>query len=650
MDHTYLLYFLYSLPQSHFLSRIEDIQMQKIFFLASALVTAVAVQAAEPTTDDYYEELTVTASRIEQPLRQIAVSMSVIDAETIELKGYNSLADLLRFEPSVGVSNNGGRGQVTALRIRGEEQYRTLLLVDSVDLSDPSATQHGPLLENFLAAGDIERVEILRGPQGFAYGADAGGVVNIITRDGSDGLGARLFAETGSVATRNLNGTFTAGDETANVLLNLAEYKTDGFNARVADTELNDDDGSENTAVHFKGKWQPTDDFGATLVYRDTELDYDYDYCFNPTTYELENECSGENDQKNLKITVDYQIGRYQQSFAYAATDIERSTYTFDDLTFATDGTIDAFNYLGQLAVTAGQRWIVGADLRSLEMSNNYGNAGERDQTGLYSEYQWQPVAALYLTAGLRYDDFDDFGSNTSGRLSAAWYQEMDGLTLKYRATYGTGFRAPSLYELSYNAGPYEFGTTEGVELKEETSKGYDLGVDITLESGLMLQLTYFDQKVENQIYYEYDLTTYTDGYRQDDGESTSKGVEVSLSWPVMVQLTLEAGLTYNEANDSDGNQRVRRPRNIGSVSVQWNSADERFKVLVSGRYSHNAVDTYSVELDDYEVVDLSASYQLYENFEVFGRVENLTDADYVEVSGYNSADRSAYAGVRVSF
>jgi len=156
---------------------------------ALALATAISMQATAQSTksaqsyiktDNKLEEVIVTSSRIEMPLRQVGTSVSVITQQEIVQRGFNSLYDVLRSQPSVAVSNPGGAGNATSLRIRGEEGYRTLVLLDGIDISDTSAPQVGPRVEHLLSSG-ISRVEILRGPQGLMYGADAGGVINIST-------------------------------------------------------------------------------------------------------------------------------------------------------------------------------------------------------------------------------------------------------------------------------------------------------------------------------------------------------------------------------------------------------------------------------------------------------------------------------------
>lgn len=617
-------------------------KMLAVLPLAAFPTPLVFAQDEQPST--IYEEVVVTSSRIEQPLREVATSITSISKNELELRGYNSMADLLRTQMSVGVSNNGGRGQVTDLRIRGEESYRTKLLIDGMDMSDPSAPQVSPLFENVLSSYDIERVEVLRGPQGFMYGADAGGVVNIITSDVTDGVSGGFSAEGGSHGTQNFGGNINFGNEIAGLSLAVTDESTDGFNARADDTDLADDDGSDNTTVHLKGQWAITDVLNLTAVYRDLEMEYDFDDCSSATP----NDCQGQNQQENTKLSLDYDAGSFTHQLSYAWTDVSRETFSAGVSTYLTGGETSKANYQGAYDFADSQTLVFGIDREDQEYGSNYGDQWDRDQTGVYAEYQQGWNDNLFVTAGLRRDDNSDFGTHTSYRVSAAYIQDLDaGNSFKYRATYGTGFRAPSLYEVGYNLGPYAYGDSAGFIPDAEESQGFDLGVDFLMENGTLIQATYFDQKVEDEIF--FDPIGYQ-GYLQDEGETSSSGLEAALSYPINQRFRLSANYTYNSTDTASGEVRVRRPKHQANLSLGSRLLDGKLNAIINLRLSHDAEDVGGVPLDDYEVLDLSLNYDLANGFEVFGRVENLLDEDYVEVVNFNTAGRSAYAGVRYSF
>jgi vitamin B12 transporter len=213
--------------------------------LCSCGALAVAIAASPAAAQQARpEEIIVTSSIIPQPRRQVGTAMSVIGFDDMELRGYVGLADVLRTQPGIAVSNLGGPGKRTSVRVRGEESFRTLLLIDGVKALDPSAPQVAPTFDSLLTASDLQRVEILRGPQGFVYGADAGGVINVITKTGTGELGGQFGLEYGEDSMRKVDAALLGGGESGDYFVSLVDYETDGFNALSADTVLQDDDGA----------------------------------------------------------------------------------------------------------------------------------------------------------------------------------------------------------------------------------------------------------------------------------------------------------------------------------------------------------------------------------------------------------------------
>ncbi len=609
--------------------------------LLSLVAAPLAVSGESP-----YEEIVVTSSRVPQPLREVATSVSVITRDELDLKGYTSIADVLRTEASIGVSNNGGAGKRTTLRIRGEEGYRTLVMVDGVDLADPTGTQIGPNIEHILNTFDVERIEVLRGPQGFLYGADAGGVVNIITRSVRQGLAGRFSAETGGEGTLNLGAHIAAGNEVADIAVSITDNTTDGFNATKADVIRRDDDGYDNTTVHMKGGWTIAEDLRTTLVYRDIDGQSQFDGCFGGG-----DDCLGFTDQSVAKLGIEYAGDRSTQSLSYAITDVERRNLAAGTISFNTEGETRELEYLGSYEVSPDQKLVFGADYEEDEITAS-GRDSERDQMGLFAEYQFSSGDNLFLTAGLRHDDNSEFGTHTSYRVSSAFIQELSAdSSLKYRATYGTGFRAPSLSEQAYNNGSFAFGAAANRALSEETSAGFDLGVDYRAASGALLGLTYFDQRVEDEIF--FDLAAFS-GYLQESGEISSRGVECELEYPVTAALVVHANYTFNDTESATHFTRSRRPEHLANLGFNYSAMDGRLSMLANLRLSRDAFnDVFSiglVELEDYEVLDVSAVYRFDDGVELFGRVQNLTDEQYEEITGFNTQNRTAYMGVRYSF
>ena len=601
-----------------------------------------------PQTSTALHEVIVSSSRVPMPLSQIGSSVTVIDAEEIQQRGYISVVDLLRTQPGIAVSNNGGRGQVATVRIRGEEGFRTQIRLDGMKLSDPTGTQVGPQATHILASEDINRIEILRGPQGLIYGADAGGVINLFTPRGADDLSGQISAESGRYGTQQLHGNISGGNDKGDFYLSATDLHSDGFNSRTADNILKDEDGYDNTTAHGKFGWNVNEALRLQVVVHDVDADIEFDNCGFPTSHD----CDSDFEQSAWRASADYKTEHFVHTLAYSNTDIKRDSYAAGLPSYSTNGDIDRLEYIGSSDIFSGFTLVYGVDIEREDIVTSAGSALERDQQGVFFEYQLSPVDALFVTAGLRYDDNDDFGEHVSYRLTSAYLQALGGgNTLKYHGSYGTGFRAPSLSELAYNDGPWAFGPAAGLALDEETSKGFDLGVSYYTASGLELGAIYFNQRIEDEIY--FDLINFY-GYLQAKGDSQSTGLELFFDYAFAQQWRLFGNATYNDTETPDDAQRIRRPEKIANLGGEFISADQRFTLLANLRYSAASEDElYGIgrlDLDDYVVLDLSASYQFTEQTKVYGRVENAGNVDYEEVTGFNTSGSAVYAGLRYSF
>ncbi|WP_445364110.1 TonB-dependent receptor plug domain-containing protein [Microbulbifer sp. ANSA003] len=613
--------------------------------LSLAVLSAVSAPSfAESTVTESsipdLETVVVVSSRQGEPLRQVATSVTVLDEEQLKERGLVSLADVLRSVPSVSVTNTGGMGKTTSLRVRGESGFRTLVQIDGIDISDPTGLQAGAHVEHIMSS-NLQRVELLRGPQGMLYGADAGGVLNISTRREDQGQRFELSAEGGSFDTERYNASASGANETLDYFVSAAAAETDGFNTSSNDKELRDDDGYDNETLHGRVGWNISEQWRFEAVARDTDASGEYDRC---GWFVLHDDCNFEFNQESARVSLAHKGEDSQQELAYTRSELQR-TYIDEGVTsYEVEGDIEKLNLMGSHGFSREHGVVYGVEHRE-------DTAGDldRDQWALYSEYQGSYADQAYITLGLRHDNNSDFGSYNSFRASSAYlFEDVANGTVKIKSSFGTGFRAPSLYEVNYNATAIDWLTYAPLDLpslKPEESQGLDLGVEYFNEDALHLELVLFHQIIENAIGWNSDAS----GYLQSSGTSKSCGVELVAEAQITDTLLLSANYTYTDAEEADDSPRARSPKHLANLGFTYQPTSD-LSLVMNLRGSADVVDRDGSSLDNYHVLDASVRYQLNNSTTVFVRGENLTDDDYVEVTGYNTAGLAGYAGVEFSF
>ena len=507
---------------------------------------------------DPLEEIIVVANRIPVPTKQVGTSVSILTKEEITARGNQSLTDIIRQLPAVSVSRNGGIGAATSLRIRGEEGFRTLLRFDGLKLADPSGTQVGPQLQHVVSSG-IDRVEILRGPQGLSYGADAGGVINITSRRGSSGLDGNVDMQSGSFGTTQVSGDISGGNDTADFFISASTLDVDGFNTRDSDNVLMDDDGYDNDTIHARVGLNVSENLRIDLVHRDVNANAQFDGCFSGGTV---HDCNSISELQATRLGAVYSTESMSHSLAYSNIESDRDNLALGVSSFSALGELERWEYVGQLKSLEQLDLVFGVDLE--EESNN--NA-TRDNKGFYVEALSKFSETLFFTAGVRQDDNDEFGEHTSYRVTGAYLMELNSTdTIKFKSSFGTGFRAPAPAEVAYNAGAFASPPASLVTLKEENSEGFEIGVEYYSGTRLKLEAVYFDQKIEDAIV--FDIAGFS-GYLQDIGTSTSKGVELSGNFALNSNWNLTANYTYNDTERPNGLQRRRRPEALTNIGVK---------------------------------------------------------------------------------
>ncbi len=621
-----------------------------IHYLGFILAACPALTAAQQPLST--EEITVSVSRMERSMQGVAASVEVLDGEDLSVYTSFPLLDVLGLLSGMSVSNSGGLGKQSTLRIRGEEGYRTRVLVDGVEVSDVSSTQIQTQLEHYLTAG-VERVEILRGPQGMMYGADAGGVLNIITTRPEDQLSGELNVSYGADQTSNLN-AFAAGKlKRLGYSLRVAELNSQGFNASRLDTFSRDDDGYSNQTAGINLAYELDESWQLQGGYQQIDSETEFDNCFGLAG--SSHDCLSTFRQDNLHLKLDASNAAFRQQLAWHHSRTGRTTFTDAFPLLQTQGQLEQLLYLGDYLIKDKRALLFGLDLQRARLEEGL-QVHERGQQALFAEWRDRLGSAFYYSAGVRRDDNDDFGVHDSFRLSLAYLLESSAGSVKLKANTGNGFRAPSLYELAYNRGNFSYPPASLQALQEECSRGWDAGIEISTDSGKALELVYFKQEIQNAI--EFDLATFS-GYLQRSGSSQAQGLELAYRQALFAGLELSINYTYMDTEDALGRQRIRRPGQQSNLTLAYQSPQQRLKLLLSWQQRADVIDEYydpaafsnaRTALADFQLVNVHTAFALYESLNLFVRINNLFNQDYQEVFNYNVAGRSMYVGARFHF
>lgn len=614
-------------------------------FAAGSLISspALASEAESESRTSVIETISVVSSKISQPRSEMATSVTVLTEDDLAAFGQLSLADSLRSVAAVGVSNSGGLGKVTTLRIRGEEGYRTLVLIDGVELSDPSAPQVTPVFDDILTS-QIERIEVLRGTQGLLYGADAGGVIRIATNSVKPGehtgFSGGIQSQFGKFSTEQLGANLGYANETSSVYLSATQLDTDGFNSRTDDTS-NEADGYENTTLHFKADATIATGLTASLVLRNVDSEVEFDGCFDSVTFATIHDCLSESDQQTARVALTYSDDVGSHQFGYSNTDVERDFFSNGVAGTQQQGEIEKLDYLANFNLGA-HRLTAGFEHEKESTATD-----DRQQQSLFAEFQYQAMPGWHSTVGVRYDENDTFGAHTSVRLGSAYLiNNVFNGTVKLKAAYGTGFRAPSLFEQGYNDGDFAFGEAAGLQLTEEQSEGFDVGAE-WYQDDAFLAITYFDQEIEDEIIFDVALFQ---GYLQTPGTSQSSGFEVEGHFLATPSVKVWANYTYNDSETQTGEQRLRRPEQLANLGITYITNNDRLRLNANLHHERDAIDIGSTPLDNFTTVDVSVQYEVIDDLTLSAEIENLFDREYQQIIGFNSANRAAYAGVKWQF
>lgn len=594
--------------------------------------------------------ITVIATGSETPLAKSGQPVTVITAAEIQSIQGPDITRVLERVPGITITRNGGPGSFTGVRLRGSDAEQVLVLVDGVRLEDVSAPSGG-FDFGTLTPGGIERIDVLRGSNSIVWGSAAiGGVIAVQSRDlngveGSAELGANdsYLAD----ASAGLSGDFGA------LTLNGGYSRSDGVSTAASGTEP---DGFRQWRIGGRGRVNLSQDLAivATARYADTRTDIDG---FGPPTYSVFGDTPEYQTtrQASGRVGLRYTGENLTLNTGFALSDTKRDYFdpTFGTTpSFAYKGRSERVDLTGRIKLPADFTLDFGGDSEWTRFSSTFDAEAKARLTSGHALLGWSTDRAS-LAAGVRVDDHSRFGTAWTFGANGA-LELIDNLRL--RASYGEGFKAPTLYQLLSDYG--------NAALNPERSKSYDAGLEWGAPHGKVhAAVTVFRRDSRNLITFVSCASlnacaTRPFGLYDNVGLARAQGVEAELGARPTDTLHLQAAYTYLETenrtpgNANRGKNLARRPAHALTLSSDWTTplagltlgADLR---LVGDSFD-NAANTR--RLDGYALTTVRASFPLTEKVELYGRVENVFDVNYQTVADYGTWGRAAYLGIRARY
>lgn len=582
------------------------------------------------------KEVVVSATKIETPVEETTSRVIIISRKTIELKGAEFIVDVLKDVPEINLIQSGGQGKLAEIILRGGAPSQLLVMIDGVKVK---LTTTGTFDFSGITSDDVERIEIVKGPQSTIYGSEAmAGVINIITKKGRDKTHADLALEGGSFDTYKTAASFSGASEMLNYRFTASYFTTGGISISKRGDEK---DGYKNASFSTKLGIEPLDTFNIEITgryyYDRSELD-DYNYNLRQSMDALNYVQHGHHFVVSGKGRL-YLFDIWEQILTVSNTkdslktrDTDTSWNNYDIITG-----METVDWQHNLYLSESYTLTAGFENR-LEKGENVGNFSKmvynngfyfNNKLSLFEDW-------LHVNAGIRLDDHETFGHKYTYRLGVIY--DIKPADLRILANYGTGFRAPTFNELFWPATPWAGGGNP--DLKPEETDSWEAGIGKGFfNEKVVLTATYFNQKYYNLI----------DGWPPVNiGRAEVKGIEVAVSAKITDNLIVKPSYTYMDAEDKDTGLRLtRRPKDKFNITSQYSSGN--VTILAGYTFVGEAYDSTAIrDLNSYSLINLSGNYKLTKNIKIFGRIDNLLDEDYESAGGYNSPGFSAFTGVKL--
>ncbi len=567
---------------------------------------------------DKLDTITVTsATKSSQSIKDVTSSIEVITSEELEERQFTDLTQALNSVAGISFTSNGGLGQTSFVRINGAHYSNVLVLIDGIRYND--ITNGSAFPQNILIT-DIKQIEIIKGAQSGIWGADASaGVINIITKDSEDGFHGTINTEYGSYNTKKYGASVSFKEDNYYAKLNAQRVISDGFSAqatRGVDLDSLEDDSYKNTTLSLKTGFNIDDankiDLSHTII--DSESEYD-------------GSDANDSDDKIISKSKFSKIN-FNHNDSINKLDIYASKSSFDrvDPTGYTNeftGDIKEYGIKSNIEYNNSDFIVLGIDRKEFTQKKSY--AIDYSNTGYFLSNSNKFNDDTIFTQSLRYDKYTSFKNKVTGKIGL----KHSFNDFEFSTNYGTGYKAPSLYELSHDGGN---------DLNPEATKSFDI-------SGKYkdLKVRLFRNKID-------DLLTYiTDHYENTDGTSVLKGYELNYNKNIEEDTLLSLTYTYTSAKDKDGERLLRVANRNLKFGLDYYGIG-KLHLNVNGEYIGNRKDVGNTQTGNYTVWNSVMNYEINKTFSTYLKVDNLFNKYYQTIDGYATAERSAYVGLKATF
>ena len=635
--------------------------------LTSFLFIHQAIYSRQPdSVKTVFDEIIVTATKSATPLYAIGSSISIITSKEIAERQLHTVVDILRGEPGLSIIEQGGPGKLANVFIRGSNTNHALVVVDGVTMNDASSPNNAFDFSS-LNTNDVERIEIVRGPQSTLYGSDAlAGIINIITKQGSGKSRYFVNSEGGSNGYYRGNISALGSLGILNYYVAASKNGSDGISASDKKFGNKEKDGYKNNSLAARIGLDLPLGLKADLVYKffqsETSLDQSEKFGDDPNyTYDIEEHLfkagltSISFDQRWKQQISGSMIRRTSRSIDL--TDLSHPNISSDSFNKAERIKFDWQNNIKLFEdnlITFGietEREIAKTSYYSTSDWGPFESVFPEQSvstTGIYLQDQLNIANSFFATIGVRNDQNGKFGGVTTFRIAPAYFVNSTGTRIKM--SYGSGFKAPSLF--------YLFDPVFGnPDLKPEKSRGWDFGIEQNFSNGrVKFSATYFNLKVENMFGFDSNYRTV------NIADASSLGLEMTAAFILNADFNLSANYTFNETRDEYslspdfGKPLIRRPKNQANIAAIIRLTERlnmNLQIRYVGKRDDKDFSSYQVvrqSIPDYTLANIAASYKIFSNLGLTARIENLFDRQYEEVLFYGTLGRNFYFGLNLEF